>query len=372
MKTGKTLSDLAAQIKRENSEKKDFVAPTTMLEFEPHGDRGAIRFDIDGSEQVVHPTEHCLNQICSRVGIPKQYADRMRGENLDLLANNVNWWFQHKPENRMLRTLLNGEHVARAFLSDRYRPLDNADLAEAVLPRLADAGCEVLSCEITETRLYIQAATPKMELDLNALRREVGGNTHSPEAYARIKELDPVQAGVIISNSEVGQGSLRVEPMLYRLVCLNGLITAQSIRRYHVGKGRSEFAELEEAAQYFSDKTREMDDRAFWAKVCDVVNGVFKMDRFTSLAAKFAETGALSLPSPTDAIKVVGEKFQLTEGESKGVLDHLIAGGDNSLFGLVNAVTRTASDAQSYDRSVELQRMGGQIIELPRNLWSNN
>ena len=371
MKTGVPLSELAAQIKRENSEKKDFIAPTTMLGFVARGERGAIEFNTNGNEQAVFPTEHCLQQICSRVGIPKQYSDRMRGENLDLLAANVNWWFQHKPETRMLRTLVNGEHTARAFLSERYRPLDNHDLAEVVLPRLADAGCEVLSSQITETRLYIQAATPKMELDLNKLRREFT-NTHSPEAYAKIKELDPVQAGVVISNSEVGAGSLRIEPMLYRLVCLNGLITAQSIRRYHVGKGRSEYAELEEAAQYFSDKTREMDDRAFWSKVCDVVNGVFDTTRFQGLAEKFAATGALTLESPVKAVEVVAVKLGLNEREHKGVLDHLIEGGDRSLFGLVNAVTRTASDAESYDRAIELERMGGEIIELPRTLWSNN
>jgi hypothetical protein len=229
----------------------------------------------------------------------------------------------------------------------------------------------VLSSEITETRMYIQAATPKLELDLNKLRRELGGS-HSTEAYARIKELDPVQAGVVVSNSEVGAGSLRVEPMLYRLVCLNGLITAQSIKRYHVGRRNSDFAELDAAAEYFSDSTRQLDDKAFWAKVCDVVNGVFNVERFEGLAQKFAQTGTVALPSPADAVEEVSARFQLSDRETKGVLDNLIAGGDNSLFGLVNAVTRTADDAENYDRAIEIERIGGQIIELPQNLWSKN
>jgi Domain of unknown function (DUF932) len=372
MKTGKTLSELAAQIKREQAEKVDYRVPTTKLGFVASGDRGQIEFTADGQERACIPTEHCVHQICARVGIPRPYADKMTGEHLDLLAQNINYWFQHKPEKRMLRTLLNGQHVARAFLSERYRALDNADLAEAVLPRLADAGCEILSGEITERRFYIKAATPRLELDLNKLRREVGGDTHSPAAYAKIKELDPVQAGVVISNSEVGSGSLRVEPMLYRLVCLNGLITAQAIRRYHVGRGRSEYAELEEAAQYFSDATREMDDRAFWAKVCDVVSGVFDTERFQGLAEKFAATGALTLPSPSDAVEIIAKRYTLNERESKGVLDHLIEGGDNTPFGLANAVTRTASDVDSYDRATELERLGGEIIELPQTVWAKN
>lgn len=368
MKTGKPLQELAAQIKREKFEKRDFLATTTKLEYAAIGDRGAIRLNANGDSVEAYPTEHCLGQICSRVGIPKQYADRMRGQNLELLATNVNWWFKQNPKRQMLRTLVNGQHTARAFLSDRYRPLDNYDLAEAVIPRLFAAGCEVKSSEITETRMYIQAVTPKMELDLNELRRKHGAHAST----VNIKEIDPVQAGVVISNSEVGAGSIRVEPMLYRLVCLNGLITAQAIRKYHVGRRNSDFAELDAAAEYFSDATRQLDDKAFWAKVCDVVNGVFDTERFAGLADKFAQTGAVTLASPADAVEEVSNRFQLNETETKGVLDHLIEGGDRSLFGLVNAVTRTASDVENYDRAVEMERIGGEIIELPQNLWSKN
>ena len=360
MITGITLPALAAQIKREQAEKRDFIAPTTQLNFRANAERGVIEFRPNGSTVLTKPTEHCLAQICQRSGIPKPYADRMRGDNAELLATNINWWWQHKPEKRMLRTLVNGANHARAFLSERYRPLDNFDLAEVVLPRLADVGCEVLSSQITETRLYIQAATPRMQLDLNKLKT----------SGIKLKDVDPVQAGIVVSNSEVGAGSVRIEEMLYRLTCFNGMITGHSVRRYHVGKGRSEFAELEEAAQYFTDATRQLDDRAFWAKVTDVVNSVFDMGRFTSLAQKFADTSAIHLPSPKGAVDTVVARFQLSERESTGVLDHLIEGGDNTLFGLVNAVTRTAEDSQNYDRAIELERMGGQIIELPQNIWN--
>ena len=358
---GITLPALAEQIKREHGEKKDFIAPTTQLRYEAKGERGSIGFAMNDNDWVeTEPTEHCLAQICQRSGIPKPYADRMRGDNLELLAHNVNWWWQHKSEKRMLRTLVNGEHRARAFVSERYRPLDNYDLAKVVLPRLAKAGCEVLSCQITETRLYIQAATPKMQLDLNKLKT----------SGKKLSEIDPVQAGAVISNSEVGQGSIRVEEMLYRLGCFNGMITSHGTKRYHVGKGRSEFAELDQAAQYFTDATRQLDDKAFWAKVRDVVDSIFDLGRFTSLAQKFADTASLKLESATDAVETVTERFQLTDRESKGVLDHLIADGDSSLFGLVNAVTRTAEDVENYDRAIELERMGGAIIELPANVWN--
>ena len=359
---GITLPELAAQIKREKAEKRDFIAPTTALRFEANPERGLIAFKPNGEEISAAPTEHCLAQIYQRAGIPKIYVDKMRRENPELLATNINAWWQNKPERRMLRTLSNGSNKARAFVSDRYRPLDNYDLAEVVLPRLADIGCVVQSCQITETRLYIQASTPKMELDLNALIT----------SRVKLSDLDPVQAGIVISNSEVGKGRLLLEEMLWRLTCFNGCITGHGVGRYHVGKRRSEFDDLEEAAAYFTDATRQLDDKAFWSKVVDVVNSVFDIGRFRSLAEKFANTKTFELPSPTDAVGVVEKRFALSETEKKGVLDHLVEGGDNSLFGLVNAVTRTAEDASDYDRAIELERFGGQIIELPQTVWSKN
>lgn len=364
MKIGKSLAELATQIEAEEQQKRDFIAPTNLLTAEPDEQATVtLRFDIGGTERSVTPTRLCLSQVCERVGIPQKYADRMTGEHRELLALNLNHWFQRKPETRMLRTLINGTAIARAFLSERYRPLDNGALARAVLPHLFGAGCEVLSSEITEKRLYIQAATPKLEIDLAQLRKDRG-------AHARMNDI--VRAGVVISNSEVGCGSLRVEPMLYRLVCTNGLILNESIKRYHVGRGNDAFAEMEAAAEYFTDETREMDDKAFWAKVVDVVKGVFDKGRFQSLAEKFAATGEVSLASPTDAVREVETRYKLTQDEGKSILDHLIAGGDPTLFGLVNAVTRSAEDSDSYDRAIELERLGGQIIELPPTLWSNN
>lgn len=357
MKKGMALPELAAQIKRERAEKRDFIAHTNRLQMR---EDGAIHLEVSGNAYDAVPTQHCLRQIGARVGIPSKYLERLSDGHKELLAQNVNHWFQQQPEKRMLRTLMNGQHIARAFLSDRYRPLDNHDLAEAVLPKLAKAGCEVLSSQITETRLYIQAATPRLQLDLAKFKRE----------GRKLSEVDPVQAGAVISNSEVGCGAIQIEPMLWKLGCFNGMILPMAMRRHHVG--RSIFAELEEASEFFSDSTRQLDDRAFWAKVIDVVDATFDKDGFETLVKKFGEAQNVRIDNTVDAIEEITDRFQLKEDESKSVLNHLIEGGDTSLFGLINAVTRTSTDVESYDRAVELERVGGDILELPQTLWSKN
>ena len=128
--------------------------------------------------------------MADKLKIPFAYFERMRNEQASLLDRNVDTWLHHEPELRMVRTL---DGQARAFLSDRYRRLDNYDLCEHVLPmlqRLPDARFE--STELTPTRLYLKVVTPRVQIE--------------------IQPGDIVQAGVVISNSEVGQGTLSVQP----------------------------------------------------------------------------------------------------------------------------------------------------------------
>jgi hypothetical protein len=361
MKQGQTLQQLAAQIKHEREAKHDFRAITSKLQYQPNDRFGEISWKVGHDVYVAEPTRHCLGQIASRSNIPSKYVDRMTGEHSQLLADNVNWWWQHAPEKRMLRTLLNGEQIARAFVSERYRAIDNYDLAEVILPKLNEVGCEIISAQITETRLYIQAATPRMELDLNALRAR----------HAKLSEVDPVQAGICISNSEVAAGALNLDQLIWKLSCLNGQIASRAFRRSHIGRGRDPLFELEEAAEYYSDETKEMDDRVLWNKVRDVVDGLFDMGRFTTLCQKFADSASVKI-SGVEAVEEITTRFKLQEGEKNSIFNHLIEGGELNVFGLANAVTRASTDVESYDRAVELERIGGEIIELPQTTWELN
>ena len=189
MKTGRTLTEMATALEAQQSLKKDYVADTRALEMTPTG-----QLAITDNAQPFDITPHAHRQIGDRIGIPAKYYERMRTDAPELLRDNVNHWFQSQPEQRMIRTLGSD---ARAFLSRRYRRLDNFDLADAVLPTLLQMdGAQVVSCELTETRMYLKVVTAKVQAD--------------------VKVGDPVQAGVCVSNSEIGMGALRVEPLVYR------------------------------------------------------------------------------------------------------------------------------------------------------------
>ena len=82
-----------------------------------------------------------------------------------------------------------------------------------------------------------------------------------------------------------------------------------------------------------------------------------------------ASRGETIQGDPTVMIEKVQDKFGFTQAETGGILNHLIQGGDLSKYGLHAAVTRAAADLESYDRATELEQIGADIIDLPKNQW---
>lgn len=346
MKQGRTLSELARELNVQALTKRDYLVDTRSLEFQTTGDTSRLKLPIDIGVNTFAVNELAHRQISDRLGIPYRYYDKMKADNPALLDENVNSWLQAKPERRLIRTL---DGKARAFLSDRYRRLDNYDLAEAVFPVLAKMkGAEVISCELTETNMFIKVINKTLQLE--------------------VQKGDIVQAGIVISNSEVGLGSVKVEPLIYRLACLNGMI-AQDFgqRKYHVGRT----VENESPAyELYRDETLEADDKAFFLKVQDVVRAAVDRAKFALIVDRMKQaTGQMIQGNPIKAVEVLGQRLQFNQLERDSVIKHLIQGGDLSAYGLLNAVTHTSQELADYNRATEFERFGGQILALPKKEW---
>lgn len=369
MKKGKTLTELAAEIERQADAKRDFLIDTEALKMDatiPPMDRAPVASDVrlTFADQAVEVGSTAHGQIATHLAIPQRYYDRMLEKAPGLLASNVNWWMAQNPAKRMVRTL---DNRARAFLSDRYRPMDNIGLAEAVLPVLNDLGCEVVSADITERRLYIKAVDRGVVRELEAKGTALGvGHQHF--------KTDRLSPCISISNSEIGDGTMSVKSGTFTEGCTNLAFFdwGSSMKKYHIG-GKSQWGDFTEDQVYalLTDKTRELNDAALWATVRDVVRGAFDAARFDSLVGKLQEArgDAISAVDVPKVVEVTGNRFGMNEGERKSVLRFLIEGGELSRYGLHSAVTRAAEELESYDRASDFERMGAQIIELPANDW---
>jgi hypothetical protein len=347
MKSGRSLVSLAQELERQLASKRDMVVHSSLLRCETNKG-GSCRMMIQAKDGVEEYgiTNLARRQLAEKLRIPYAYFERMRADQPVLLDHNVNTWLQTEDERRMIRTL---DGQVRAVLSDRFRRLDNFDLAENVLPilqKLPDARFE--SVELTDTKMYLKVVTPRVEYE--------------------IAPGDIVQAGIVITNSEVGQGTLSVQPLVYRLVCRNGLIASdRALHKTHIG--RIVQAE-DETITVFKDETLAADDKAFFLKVRDVVEAAVSEATFRQVAEKMRKTLDIKLTGdPIKAVEVLANRYTLNDVERAGVLRQLIVEGDPSGYGLVNAVTHYSDEIDDYDRATEFEALGGKLIELPASEW---
>jgi hypothetical protein len=346
MKTGSTPQQLAIELDRQDKTKRDFVVDSGAMFMEENAELFSLSRLLDSGMREVEPfgmTDLFHRQLGSSLNIPAKYYDVMRTEYPELLVQNVNGWLGKRETRHTVRTL---DGKARAFLSDRYRIIDNYVIARTVLPIISEMpDARVESCEITANRMYLKVVNPRLTADV------VPGDT--------------VQAGIIISNSEVGLGSVSVQPLIYRLVCANGMVINDlGKRKYHIGR------ENEESWELFSDATIQADDAAFMLKLADIVRTAVDETKFAVIIDRLREAAEAKIDARLpDVVELTAKFYGFNQLEQDDILQHLIQGGDLSLLGLGNAVTRTANDAESYDRATALETAGWQIVTMPPKLW---
>ncbi len=343
MQKGISLVELAHKITANKSMKHDLIVQASKTEMVVQDDGRTALSVPDGNTYPINELAH--DQLGQYLKVPAPYYDRMRRDAPGLLAENINTWMRRSEDRRMVRTL-GGD--ARAFLSDKYARIENEEIAEAVLPVLLETeGLQIFSSEVTDRRLYIQATTSRLTLD--------------------VKVGDAVQAGVIISNSEVGLGAVSVRPVIFRLVCLNGMVVPEGkFSARHVGR---RIDASEDLNAMFSDEAKKADDRALLLKVRDVVKGSLDEALFRKTVERLSDLTERKIEGdPAKAVEVLAQKIGANEGERGGILQALIEGGDTTAWGLANAVTAQAHGG-SYDRAVEFAQAGGALLNLPKAEW---
>jgi hypothetical protein len=363
MKTGRTVQEVATEIMRQSEAKRDFLAPTSQMKLAVgrmgDSERFGVLLRLPKQETPFALSPHTHGQIAARVQIPMTYYNRLLDEAPELLRDNVEHWWRANDEPRMVRTL---DGRARAFLSNRYRRIDNLQVAQIILPMLAemDSDVKVESSEVTESKMYLKCVYPAVQDTVTLIK---------PGTHERIREV--VQAGFVFSNSEIGLGNIQCQPFNKVLSCTNGMIVEEfTMRKAHLGRRVTEDDFSEEGTQLWSDDTRRADDHALMLKIRDTVLAMGDQKRFSQIVEKMNAATERTLGNkPQESIEELAN-FGLSESERGLVFKHLVEGGTLSQWGLVNAVTRSAQDAESYDRATELESLGGKLLALDSGQWA--
>ena len=296
MKTGRNLQEVLVELNRQNQAKQDFISPAQGMRLREDGQTFEINHLTTSQQEVFGTTSLFHRQVASALGIPAKYYDLMQAQKPELLAENVNSWFSDKPSSYMVRSMDYGAgQVARALLSERYRRIDNMEIATAVLPLFAgNDQYEVMSCEVTENRLYLKVVNHRLEME--------------------VRKGDIVQAGVMISNSEVGLGAVAIQPLVYRLVCTNGMVVNDmGERRHHVGR---QAKAVEDSFALYSDETMEAEDKAFLLKLRDTTMAAIDEARFSQVVGRLQESMAVPITGKVqDVVQLTAQSYGINAGQ---------------------------------------------------------
>ena len=352
MNRGQPLNQIREELGRNSLTKVDFIVPAKAIHAVPLHN---FIIGIEGLRPDKNfPLEnHASMQLADFLGIPKPYYTKLLRSSAPLLAANINHWLNKIESPRFFRTV-NG--VIVAILTERYKVLDNDRLLDAVLPMLEERRCEITSACLTDTRIYIKATTPDIS--------RVIENSKTPN--------DVVQAGVAVSNSEIGDGQLVILPMIYRTICKNGIIkdiiSNGAIRRLHLG-GIYEIKN--EAYSIEPELVESSRDRKFWDRVQTAVIKSLSEGIFSRMVDNIECAARMEL-KVKDAPKIVnkiGYKYDLPQSMRDKIHKYLVSGDDYSKWGLVNAVTQAANDFTEYEISTFLEKIGGDLLTCSNEDW---
>lgn len=364
------------------------------------------------------PTKTFDTGIATKLNIPSAYLRDLREEGrFDLYDGNVNMrlhglvdygWPDEsgvKPDPvvvyppldaKYLVRLLKGDEgepgVARAFLSPKYKIIDNYDVLLAVLDGIRQGGIEALptQCDLTDSRMFVKFDAPQIAAlaprllegyrspfegrgalkragEEFALRSEYGRwDAASALAAARVEGqgyapgTEPVVwAGLVVSNSDVGQGSWWVYPVIKVRICRNGLtLVAEATRKVHLGGTQAE------GVVNWSTETRERELALITSQARDAVQTYLSQEFLDSQVARIEKLAAAPVAEPEVTIKEVAKVAGFTQAEADGILAHFLRGGAYTAGGAANAVTSYSQTVEDAERAHELDTRAVRVLEL--------
>ena len=276
------------------------------------------------SENRLSISEPCHNQIAEKLEIPLKYYHRMEEESPELLARNVNAWLERSDKNYFVRGM--GDSV-RAFLSDRYRVIDHSDVLMCALNELQAHEAEIEDCYLSEIEMNIKVKSVKLR------------------DFVRHKD-DLIMGGIFLTNSETGHKALRVEPRLFRVKCSNGMIVEELVtREIHIGNGD------------------EIADEIIYLSLRHSIRELF--NRFGEIVLMMRESTEAKIRNPQKVIQNVVEQYKLSEAQKANILMAFGAEPEYDQYGIANAVTLAAQKEETWEKSVELEKLGGKLVALP-------
>jgi hypothetical protein len=348
------LETVVEKLNLQKSQKADYVVPASSLIM---GEDQGLMFV--GGSGLYRPNDIMHQGFSEKLDIPMGYYRRMMGQNPTLLAENINSWLRKADKKGFLvRTFETPEqNIARAFLSDRYGIIDNYDILFAALDAIRKTGIhvEIKEAAVTDRKLYLYVTAPEIEVQAEALlQKYVVPGRHEFSANLG------VISGMVITNSEVGQGRYSIAPMATILKCWNGAIARdEAFNKQHLG------VRLDQGVVNWSKETEQKNLSLVISQTKDAVNTFLSKEYLSGMVKRLTEFAGKDLDRPVDTVQAVtkelGRRIVLSPEQEQNILNHFIRGGDTAATGIFQAITFEAQK-MSPDSRFEAQTFAWDIL----------
>lgn len=340
-----TFEDVYGAVMRDSEGKADYTTPINNLYMLNSG-----TFAFLDNSKVTGPklrdipfkaTEWGTGQLLTRLNMPAAYFKRAYSEDPELFRQHFNYWAAKDDRVTKLRTRIKTDEITgretgliRGAVSDIYGILDN-DTIMRLLRQLFNASGEdrynVESYYLDDHRFHLRLSY----LDLT---RATGTLPDGSPDYNRV--------GNDFINSEVAASAFHLQDLLWRLVCLNGL---------------KAFAK---EGDPFSQRHIHLRPDEFKARVAAEM--VKSIEHGVSFLGEFEASQKQEVKDPFVAIRNIAKAEKFSDELTENVVDSFE--GNNTAYGVVNAITRAARDLPN-ERRLQVERIAGNVVRFNPTKW---
>jgi hypothetical protein len=304
--------EVTAHIADDDRGKWDRKLPAARLSV---GEGGKLLAKNGGqASQAFTLSDLATSQLCQRLAVPETYYRRLPAEMKATVANFDLGRLKDKT------FLLRGKaaHV-RAFLSGEYVAFNNGDIVETVERLLKSQSTRIKTFVLEETNCFLKIVSEEL-----------------------VEPASGLKAGIMIGNSEVGMGSVSVEPFVFRKACTNDLLVTQdkAFRHAHIHFTPNEL-------------TRRM---------AEAIGDGFLVA--SQVLDAFLKAKDDPIPDPLAVIRKIAEERKLSQKLTDEVVARYVAEPEPNKFGVINAFTSAAQTLAPLHR-IEMERFAGTLLTAP-------
>ena len=265
-------------------------------------------------------SDHAMGQLCNRIGVPFGYIKNCEKNDMDeLVTENINQWLDATGKDFFIRE---HDHRIRGVLSTRYSTLDTPDILDVLLNSTDFGTAKVKGHYLSPERFHLRLTED-----------------------TKLFNKDDLFPGIQIDSSDVGRSTLRVQFLIYKLVCTNGMVvpTKGSVffEQKHIGITKDEFREgLIAATKQFGEAQKDIIPLIKAAK-----NKLIDINGFND----------------EDYVRHISSLTHLGTDQSQAVYELLNERYEPTMWGLANTLTEYAQ-SHTLERRLEIERTAGGLL----------